>query len=80
MKKPYGGAVRKKSISKYDLNGKLIKTYKSITEASEKSGAGQKEIINVAKGRYHNGMGLYGSIWRFSVFSNMLELNSSLST
>lgn len=43
---------RRKPINQYDLKGKLIRKYVSVTEASEKSGIDEKSIISVAKGRY----------------------------
>jgi NUMOD4 motif/NUMOD1 domain len=43
---------RRKPIDQYDLKGNLIGKYKSIKEASEKTGFGEKEIISVAKGKY----------------------------
>jgi hypothetical protein len=54
---------RRKPIKQYDLKGKLIKTYKSIAEASEKTGFGEKEIISVAKGRYSQWRGFR---WRYA--------------
>jgi NUMOD4 motif len=49
--KPYGGASRRKPIAQLK-NGFQIAKYTSITEASKKTGYGEKEIIGVAKGRY----------------------------
>lgn len=49
-KKPYGGAVRRMPVEQL-VNGKPIAEFGSITEASQKTGFGEKEIINVAKGR-----------------------------
>jgi NUMOD4 motif/NUMOD1 domain len=48
---------RRKPVTQYDLKGKLIGKYKSIKEASEKKGFGQKEIISVAKGKYQQWSG-----------------------
>jgi hypothetical protein len=62
-KKPYGGAVNRKPVSKYSIRGRLIKQYSSITEASRDTGLGEKEIINVAKGRYDQWNGF---VWKYS--------------
>jgi len=54
---------RRKPMEQYDLKGKLIAKYKSITEASEKTGIGEKEIISVAKGRYSQWKGFR---WKYA--------------
>ena len=53
---------RSKPIAQYGLNGKLIGKYKSIREASQETGFGQKEIIGVAKGKYRQWKGFR---WRY---------------
>jgi hypothetical protein len=54
---------RRKPIKQYDLKGELIREYKSIREASEKTGFGEKEIISVAKGKYSQWRGFR---WRYA--------------
>lgn len=50
--KTYGGYTRRKPIKQYTHRGKLIAKYESVSEASRKTGIGEKEIIQVAKGIY----------------------------
>lgn len=54
---------RRKPIKQYTLKGKLVRKYKSIKEASEKTGFDQKGIISVAKGRYSQWRGFR---WRYT--------------
>ncbi|MCE2893733.1 MAG: hypothetical protein LW721_04790 [Flammeovirgaceae bacterium] len=54
---------RRKPIKQYDLKGKLVAKYKSIREASEKTGFDEKGIISVAKGRYSQWRGFR---WHYS--------------
>lgn len=54
---------RRKPIKQYDLKGNLVAKYKSIIEASEKTGFGEKEIISVAKRRYSQWRGFR---WRYA--------------
>lgn len=49
--KNYGGYSRCKPVTQYDLKGKLIESFESISEASRRTAFDQKTIINVAKGR-----------------------------
>lgn len=51
-KKPYGGATRRKPVLKLNMDGKVLKKYKSVSEASQKTGLDEKAIIGVAKGRW----------------------------
>lgn len=48
--KNYGGYTRRKPVKQYSLKGKLLAKYQSIREACRKTGCGEKEIINVARG------------------------------
>ena len=53
--KVYGGLARRKPIKQLK-NGQLVQRYESVAEASRSTGFGEKEIIEVAKGRreqYH---------------------------
>jgi hypothetical protein len=50
--KIYGGMSRRKPILQLDLNNNIIAHFESISQASRSTGIGEKEIINVAKGRY----------------------------
>ena len=52
---------RRKPVKQY-LKGKLIATYKSIKEASAKTGFDEKGIIGAAKGRYSHWRGFR---WRY---------------
>lgn len=58
--KPYGGMTRRKRIRAIDLNTRKVLIFDSITQASENTGIGEKEIIGVAKGRYKK--------WRSYIF------------
>ncbi|MEM9338420.1 MAG: NUMOD4 domain-containing protein [Bacteroidota bacterium] len=60
--KEYGGMSRRKPISQFDLNGKLIASYESIAEASRATGIGEKAIIDVAKKKYSQWK---GSVWKY---------------
>jgi hypothetical protein len=62
-KKIYGGATRRKPVLQMSLKGKTIKKYKSIAEASKKTGTDEKAIIDVAKGRYSQWNGFK---WRYA--------------
>ena len=59
----YGGATRRKAILQYNLKGKFVALYESISEASRKTGIGEKEIIQVAKGLYSQWKGF---IWQYA--------------
>lgn len=61
--KPYGGHTRQKPVKQYCLEGKLLNSYTSITEASRLSGEGEKSIIDVAKGKYKQWNGF---IWKYA--------------
>lgn len=61
--KPYGGIVNRKAIKQFNLKGKLIASYKSVTEAAKATATGEKEIINVAKGRYSQ---WNGYVWKYA--------------
>jgi len=56
--KPFGGASVAKPIRQLDINGNLIRKFNSVKEASRITGIGEKEIINVAKGRYASWNGM----------------------
>ncbi|AFD06837.1 NUMOD4 domain-containing protein [Solitalea canadensis] len=61
--KAYGGATRRKPIDKYSLEGELIASYESISQASKLNSLDEKSIIAVAKGRYRQWNGF---IWKYS--------------
>lgn len=50
--KVYGGASRRKPVRLIKRGNLQSLTFVSIAEASRQTGIGEKEIINVAKGRY----------------------------
>jgi len=54
------GAVNKKPVSQYTMDGKLIATYKSITDAKRITGI--STIGLCCKGQVHHGGGF---IWRY---------------
>lgn len=58
----YGGYARRKPVEQWDELGNLIASYESVREASRRTGIGEKEIINTAKGRYRKWKGF---IWRY---------------
>lgn len=60
--KTYGGYTRRKPIKQYTHRGKLIAKYESVSEASRRTGIGEKEIIQVAKGIYSQWNGYK---WRY---------------
>lgn len=60
--KAYGGVTRRKPVNQYDLNGRFLKQYPSIAEASRQTGCGQKEIILVARGKHRHAGGF---IWKY---------------
>jgi NUMOD4 motif/NUMOD1 domain len=61
--KNYGGYTRRKPIKQYSMRGKLLGKYESILEACRKTGCGEKEIINVARGIYKQSKGFK---WRYA--------------
>lgn len=48
----HGGHARRKPVKQYDLNGTLIETFESVSEASRQTHFDEKAIIDVAKGKY----------------------------
>lgn len=54
---------KRKPVKQYDLSGKYVATYKSITEASEKTKIDEKGIIQTAKGKYSQWAGFR---WRYA--------------
>ncbi len=61
--KNYGGYSRRKPVKQYDKRGRLLARYESISEASRKTGCGEKEIILVARGVHHHTGGFK---WRYT--------------
>jgi hypothetical protein len=61
--KNYGGYSRRKAVKQYSLKGKFLRKYESISEASRKTGCGEKEIIYVARGIYKQTKGFK---WRYA--------------
>jgi hypothetical protein len=61
--KNYGGSSRRKAVKQYSLKGKFLRKYESISEASRKTGCGEKEIIYVARGIYKQTKGFK---WRYA--------------
>lgn len=43
--------MTKKKIKQYDISGKLIKTYESMTQASKETGIPESNICCVANGK-----------------------------
>lgn len=50
--KTNGGTSRRKPVAQFSRQGKLMKEFVSIMEASKQTGCGEKEIIEVAKGKW----------------------------
>ena len=61
--KIYGGMSRRKPVVQLNADGSLVARYESIAEASRQTGFGEKEIINVAKGRCQTWKGFR---WRYA--------------
>jgi hypothetical protein len=61
--KNYGGQARRRAVKQYSMSRKLLATYQSIREAAEKTGCGEKEIIQVARGVYKQSKGFK---WRYA--------------
>lgn len=56
------GANRRKPIAQYNLKGKLIAKFESITHASKALKLDSKAIIGVAKGKYNQ---WNGYVWKY---------------
>ena len=63
--KPYGGATQRKPVKQYSLSGKLVAIHESIRAAARKTGFGEKEIINAAKGRWKQYRAISGGTNRY---------------
>lgn len=61
--KNFGGHSRRKPVKQYTRKGKLLARYESISEASRKTGCGEKEIILVARGVHHHTKGFK---WKYA--------------
>ena len=59
----FGGHSRRKPVKQYTRKGKLLARYESISEASRKTGCGEKEIILVARGIHHHTKGFK---WKYA--------------
>lgn len=57
------GMASSKAVAKYDINGTIIKTYKSIREASKDSNTSCQNICSVLKGRQKTSGGY---IWKYA--------------
>lgn len=59
-----GRGISRKSVGKYDLEGKFIEKYNSLSEAAEKNNTGHQQISKVCNGnRAYKTAG--GFIWKF---------------
>ena len=58
-----GNNHRAQGVAQYSIDGKLIRTYKTITEASNETGATQSKITAVAKGRRKTAGGY---VWKYT--------------
>lgn len=56
---------RRKQISKYDLNGNLLETFKYAKLASEKYGYNETALRSSADTNDHKAVTAYGYIWRY---------------
>ncbi len=62
FKKTWGGYSRSKKVIQLTLDGKRIRTFPSIREASRQTGIDDKSIINVAKGRWSH---THNFVWKY---------------
>ena len=71
-KKAHSGEnnVRANAVKQYDLDGNFIKEYKTIKEASEKTGANASKISDVASG---NRKTAGGYVWKYSCNKNAVN-------
>ena len=68
-------AKRLKVISQYDTKGNRIETFRSITDASLKTGIATSTIGNAVKGRLHTAGGF---VWRYGKGIKKIKLGNSL--
>lgn len=61
--KNYGGYTLRIPVKQYTIAGKLVAKYESIREASRKTGCGDKEIVNVARGIFKQSKGFK---WKYA--------------
>jgi len=60
LKTKYG--TKKRKVNQYDLNGKFIKTFESLTEAAKSAKISRTMILLCCKAMRHSGAGYQ---WRY---------------